>query len=368
MNPNTYIFTGGGTGGHLYPGIAIADELIRLDPGATIVFTCSDRPGDRRILDPLDYVVVPQPVRPLTHLKTPLEIFGFLHAWRKSKALARTLIEDLKPRAVLGLGGFAAGPVVCVASQKKIRCGLLNLDIIPGRANRYLANRVERIFTQFESSADYFPPRLLDRIEHTGCPIRSLICGAEHQDGVEFFGVNPKLKTLLVFGGSMLAESLTQAFIELRNDLKEFNDTWNILLVVGKQMLTEATQAFENHNVIILEYCNRMDLAYSVADLAVSRGGAGTVAELTATRTPAVILPYPFHRDRQQYRNVSDMVITGSAVVIQDKSDPKINAESFRKTLLPILRNPSILQRMKSNIKPKFFPAAATIAKWLTTT
>ena len=166
----------------------------------------------------------------------------------------------------------------------------------------------------------------------------------------------------------MLAESLTQAFIELRNDLKEFNDTWNILLVVGKQMLTEATQAFENHNVIILEYCNRMDLAYSVADLAVSRGGAGTVAELTATRTPAVILPYPFHRDRQQYRNVSDMVITGSAVVIQDKSDPKINAESFRKTLLPILRNPSILQRMKSNIKPKFFPAAATIAKWLTTT
>ena len=365
MNSNTYIFAGGGTGGHLYPGIAVADELVKLDPEATIVFACSDRPGDRMILDPLGYVVVPQPVRPLTGLKNPLGIFTFLRAWRKSKALAKMLLEDLKPRAVFGLGGFAAGPVVSIATKKKIRCGLLNLDIVPGRANLYLADRVEKIFTQFEASTDYFPDNLSSRIQHTGCPIRSSICSVERQDGVKFFGINPKLSTLLVFGGSALAESLTQAFVELRNDLKEFQDTWNILLVIGKQMLPEAKRAFENQNVMILEYCNRMDLAYSVADLTVCRGGAGTVAELTATKTPAVILPYPFHQDRQQYKNVSDLVINGSAIVVKDKCDPKINAESLRKQLLPILRNPSTLQQMKSSIQSQPFPAAKTIARWL---
>lgn len=367
MNSNTYILAGGGTGGHLYPGIAIADELVKLDPGATIVFACSDRSGDRKILDPLDYAIVPQLVRPLTHMRKPFGIPGFLRTWYKSKSLARALICDLKPRAVLGLGGYAAGPVICVAAKKNIRCGLLNLDIIPGRANQYLAKCVEKIFTQFESTADYLPDNLGSRIQHTGCPIRSDICSGERPDGMKFFGINPKLKTLLVFGGSALAESLTQAFIELRDDLKEFQDTWNILLVVGKQMLPEAKRAFEHSSVVIMEYCNRMDLAYSVADLTVCRGGAGTVAELTATRTPAVILPYPYHQDRQQYKNVSDLVIAGSAIVVQDNSDPEINAESFRKQLLPILRAPSILQQMKSNIKPQLFPAAATIAKWLAT-
>ncbi len=365
MNSNTYILAGGGTGGHLYPGIAIADELIKLDPKATIVFACSDRQADRKILDPLDYAVVPQPVRPLTQLKIPFGILPFMRAWKKSKAIAKTLLDDTKPRAVLGLGGFAAGPVIRIASQKKIRCGLLNLDIIPGRANQYLAKRVEKIFTQFESSVDYFPVNLSSRIQHTGCPLRAAIRNGERFDGVRFFNINPKLKTLLVFGGSALAKSLTQTLMELSNDLKEFQETWNILLIVGKQMLPEATQVFENQNVTVLEYCDRMDLAYSVADLVVSRGGAGTIAELTATRTPAIILPYPYHQDRQQYKNASDLVIEGSAIVIKDKSDPKINAKRLGKELLPILRDPSILEQMKTDIKSQPFPAAKIIAKWL---
>jgi len=106
MNSNTYIFAGGGTGGHLYPGIAIAEELVKLDPDATIIFACSDRPVDRKILDPLEYVVVPQPARPLTYLKRQnlLGILAFVYGWKKSTTLAKTLLNDLKPRAVFGLG------------------------------------------------------------------------------------------------------------------------------------------------------------------------------------------------------------------------------------------------------------------------
>ncbi len=365
MRPNTYIFAGGGTGGHLYPGIAIADELVKLDPDATIVFVCSNRPGDRKILDPLPYVVVPQPVRPLPRWTKLLGVIAFFRAWRKSKTLARQLIDDLNPHVVFGLGGFAAGPVVSVAAQKKIRCGMINLDIIPGHANRYLATQVDKIFTQFESTADYFPDNLLDRVQHTGYPIRASICNADRQEGVKFFGINPRRKTLLVFGGSALAESLTRTFLELRDDLKAFAETWNVLLVVGAKMLPEAQAAFEDQNVTVVEYCDRMDLAYSVADLTVSRGGAGTVAELAATKTPSVILPYPYHQDRQQYKNASDLVIAGSAIVVKDQIDPKLNAQSFRQKLMPIMRDSIALQQMKNSMQSHPFPAAAVIAKWM---
>ena len=137
MSRNTYIFAGGGTGGHLYPGLAVADELRRVDEDAVVVFACSNRSIDRQILDSLDYPVVPQPVLPLP--KSPLKFVSFLRAWKQSKALASTLLNDLKPHAVLGLGGFAAGPVVQEAAKKSVPTAMLNPDSIPGKANRFLA-------------------------------------------------------------------------------------------------------------------------------------------------------------------------------------------------------------------------------------
>ncbi|MCD4823069.1 MAG: UDP-N-acetylglucosamine--N-acetylmuramyl-(pentapeptide) pyrophosphoryl-undecaprenol N-acetylglucosamine transferase [Phycisphaerae bacterium] len=366
MGRDTYIFAGGGTGGHLCPGLAVAEELTNIDPQALVVFACSNRPIDRKILDSSDCAVVPQPVRPL--YKNPLKLPGFLRAWRRSNALARNLIADLKPRAVLGLGGFAAGPMVNVAGRLGLPTAMLNPDAIPGKANRYLSRRVDKIFTQFECTSQYFVPEVQERIEVVGCPVRRHLCQGSRAEAMEYFGLLPERKVLLVFGGSTLAESITDSMIALAGDLDEFADDWQVLIAVGAKKIRETKQAFNARAIHarVLEYFDRMDLAYAAADLAVCRGGAGTVAELVATGTAAVILPYPWHADRQQYYNTADLVQAGGAILVEDSGNGILNAESLRRDLLNILRDAETLQLMQDDVKTAHqYAAAKTVAKWL---
>lgn len=367
MNENTYIFAGGGTGGHLYPGLAVAEELVCIDEGALIVFACSNRAIDRRILEASNYAIVPQPVLPMP--SNPLKFMSFLLAWRNSKALASEMLADLQPRAVLGLGGFAAGPVVQVAAKRGTPTAMLNPDSVPGKANRFLARRVDVIFTQFSSTANCFAPELQPRVSTVGCPVRpGLLQGSRAEALSHFSGLRADRKTLLVFGGSKLAESITQAFIALAKDFDEIAGQWQLLLVVGADMLEEMRKTYAGLAVsaTIIKYCQRMDLAYALADLAVCRGGAGTVAELSATGTPAVIMPYPHHKDRQQYLNPAELVQANAARIVEDHSDPAINADTLRAELFPILRDAENLAAMQSAAKTTARPhVAKDIATWL---
>ncbi len=345
MSRSVYILAGGGTGGHVYPGLAVAEALRRRDAEAMIVFACSGRAIDRAILDPLDYAVVPQPVQPFPRgwRQWP----GFLLAWRRSTKLARRLLDDLRPRAVLGLGGFAAGPVVHVALRRRVPSALLNPDAVAGKANRHLARRVDAIFTQFPATAGAFPSDLRAKVRCVGCPVRETILHGERDRALEHFGLRKDRHTLLVFGGSTLAASLTEAVSSLAGDLRALGETWQVLAVTGAQRQASTAAALGDAGVA-LAYCDRMDLAYAAADLAMSRGGAGTVAELTATGTPAVILPYPHHADRQQYRNAQSLLEAGAAKVVDDRADPAGNTESLRRELLPILRNPERLASLQA--------------------
>jgi UDP-N-acetylglucosamine--N-acetylmuramyl-(pentapeptide) pyrophosphoryl-undecaprenol N-acetylglucosamine transferase len=368
MDRPTYIIAGGGTGGHMYPGLAVADQLTRQDPDSLVVFACSSRPIDRRILDETDYAIVPQPTRPLR--RNPVKIPGFLWAWHRSLKIARRMLDDLRPRAVLGLGGFAAGAPVREAAARSIPTAMLNPDIVPGKANRYLAKRVEVIFVQFESTRDCFAPEIRDRVRVVGCPTRPHLLEGSRDEAFEYFDLYPDRKTLLVFGGSILAESITDTICILAEDMDEFAEKWQVLMFVGAQKLDAARQVFNNRAIraTVLEYCDRMDLAYAITNLAVCRGGAGTVAELSATATPAVVLPYPYHSDRQQYLNIEERVEAGCALLVEDRGVPSINADELRPQLLPILREPSRLESMKSAAKSTSRSrAAAEVAEWMAT-
>ncbi|HDY65763.1 MAG TPA: UDP-N-acetylglucosamine--N-acetylmuramyl-(pentapeptide) pyrophosphoryl-undecaprenol N-acetylglucosamine transferase [Phycisphaerae bacterium] len=366
MGRNTYIFAGGGTGGHLYPALAVAEELTHLDEEAMVIFACSSRAVDRRILDPLDYPICAQPVRPLT--KHPFRLLGFWGAWRKSITLGENLLRDLRPKAVLGLGGFAAGPVVRVAARRGIPTALLNPDVVVGRANRYLSRRVDAVFTQFASTAGCFPSTVRDKIHTVGCPVRSQLLKPDREEGMRFFALDPARKTLLVFGGSMLASSITDAIVALGGDLDKFADDWQIILVAGPQKQTEVERTFASLaiRVVVLPYCERMDLGYAAADLVLCRGGAGTIAELTATGTPAVVLPYPHHADRQQYLNAAGLLEAAAAKIVEDRCDPLANAEALRAELLPILHDGELLGAMRTaarDFQPRH--AAREVAEWL---
>ncbi len=366
MTPRTYILAGGGTGGHLYPGLAVAERLRELDPGCTVVFACSAREIDRRILDPLDYAVVPQPVRPL-----PRGARGwgaFLLAWGRSVRLAKALVRDLRPAGVLGLGGFAAGPVVRQAGRAGIRTALLNPDAVPGKANRYLARRVDAVFTQFESTRAHFPPPVQTRVHAVGCPVRRSLLGGEREEALRHFDLREGRRVLVVNGGSLGARSVNEAVLALRDELAPLADAWQVLHITGRDRFDEVAGAWSagSLHVRTLPYCERMDLAYAAADLIVGRSGASSVAELVATATPAVLVPYPGHRDRQQYLNAEPLVERGAAVVVEDRQDAAGNADAFRASLLPLLREPARLDAMRhaaQTARPS--DAAGAVARWL---
>ncbi|MGA2265897.1 MAG: UDP-N-acetylglucosamine--N-acetylmuramyl-(pentapeptide) pyrophosphoryl-undecaprenol N-acetylglucosamine transferase [Phycisphaerae bacterium] len=367
MAEELYIFAGGGTGGHLYPGLAVAEELIARRPGAKVVFACSGRAIDRRILDPLPYVIVPQPVRPFP--KNPSGWPGFLAAWAKSARLARRLVADLRPAGVLGLGGFAAAPIVIRAAAAGVPTALLNPDAVPGKANRALAAKADVIFSQFPSTQEAFPPGLRGKVRCVGCPVRRGLAGASRAEGLARFGLRSGRRTLLIFGGSLLAEALGEAVERLAGDLAGFASTWQVVHISGSPSARRIERTLKDQGLAVCtqSYCDRMDLAYAAADLVLARAGAVTVAELAATGKPAVLMPYPHHADRHQFLNAAALAQAGAAVVCEDFKDPAATAAALGGVLLPLLGDADALASMCQAAAKLATQssAASTVAQWL---
>lgn len=361
-----YVFAGGGTAGHLAPALAVAEALRTRQPDAAIVILCTTRSVDERFLREVPYGVVAQPVKPLP--RGPLEAPGFLVAWVRSCRMARSILQDVKPAAVLGLGGYAAGPMVRTAARRQVPTALLNPDAIPGKANRFLAGSVDLIFTQFRESARHFPSKLSGKIRHVGCPLRPGVGQGDRSEAMRGFGLHPGSRTLAVMGGSLGAGSINDAMGVLAPWLAESVPGWQVLHVTGVGKAGDVENAYRRLGVhaAVLEFCDRMDLFYAAADLVIARGGANTVAELTASATPAVILPYPYHKDQHQRHNAAAMVAVHAAAVVDDLIEPRLTAQGLKKVLEKLLCNPARLADMAAAagaLAPG--DAARRVADWL---
>ena len=399
MGGPIYIFAGGGTGGHVYPGVAVAGELGRIVPRARVIFACSNRAIDRRVLDPLPYGVVVQPIRTMPRSARGWGAFGL--SLIRSAGLAREMLRNLQPAAVLGLGGFAAWPVVSRASRRGVATALLNPDAVPGVANRRLAGRVDAIFTQFESTGDAFGPSTRGKIRVVGCPVRSSFLTADRDEAMRHFHLNGELKTLLVNGGSLGAASINRAFEAIRDEMDDLSHQWQVLHITGECDSQPAETCRAGGMVVrTLGYCRRMDLAYSAADLVLGRCGASSAAELSATGTPAVLMPYPHHADRQQFLNAASLVERGAAIVCEDRiidlrianairpwrialrirarftrqssfgntsvNNTSANAAALRGTLLGLMRDAAALEAMRQSADMGDQSSAAEqVARWL---
>ncbi len=351
----------------MFPALAVAEELTRLQPGCRIVFACSDRDIDRRVLSATPYAFVVQPIHSM-----PRGLRGwrdFTHAYLAGRRLANTLLGDLRPAAVFGLGAFAAVPVTQAAAHAGVRTALMSIDATSGLANRRLARKVDVIFTQFEQTSDAFGQSAV-KVETVGCPVRPGLISGDVERARKVFGIRPDRKTLLIMAGSLGAESINQAVAEIGPDLDELADEWQVLHVSGPGKFEQVARADNGaiHRSVV-EFCERMDLAYSAADLVLCRSGAATVGELSAVAVPAVLMPYPYHRDRQQVRNAAEMVSAGAAVLVDDAVDPARNADSLRASLLEIMRRNERLDAMRASAKGLSRPGAAEqIARWLSRT
>ena len=360
------LIAGGGTGGHLLPGIAVLEALEARGVRVDARFLVTQRRFDGEFLGKRGLIWQTQPVRPMT--SRPWRWPGILQAWRESLHLAEKAILHHESEVVLGLGGFGSGPAGKTAAGLGVPLAVLNPDVLPGRANRFLQSRAERIFLQWERTAEHFKANAPTVV--TGTPLRKAALRGDRRAGIEFFDLDPNKKTLLITGASQGAMTINQAALALLEPLSEFAETWQLLHLTGGLSFRKMQQTYRRTQsgvtCRVVEFVEEMALAWSVADLIVSRAGAGMVAEIAAAGLPAVFLPYPFHRDQHQRLNAKVLEEADAAVICKDKIAPRKNLECLWPVLADLMSDESRRNELGQNARKLGRPDAAdTVAKHL---
>jgi UDP-N-acetylglucosamine--N-acetylmuramyl-(pentapeptide) pyrophosphoryl-undecaprenol N-acetylglucosamine transferase len=337
-----FVIAGGGTGGHLYPGLAVAQAIQAVQPDFEVTVFGTRRPIDHKLASACAYELVQQSVQPF-----PAKFWRwprFLWSWRQSVREARERFAERKPTAVLGLGGYAAGPPIVAAAKQGIPTALFNPDAVPGRANRKLAPKVDCVFVQWHETVEHFSH--VHEIKVTGCPIRPEFAAATRKAGCRAFRIDEDRPTILITGASQGARSINAACMELF-DLWRVATKWQIIHLTGEADVEMCRAQYKEAGVEArtLAYTDHMALAMAAADIVVSRAGASTLAEITAMGIPAVLLPYPFDKKQHQMANAKILEESRAAVVVQDKNNPKDNARRMRDALRELMK--SDLRRSK---------------------
>ena len=311
-----FIISGGGTGGHIFPAIAIANEIKAREPEAEILFVGAEGKMEMEKVPAAGYKIVGLKIQgikrslSLSNLLVPFKLLGALNE-------ASKIIKEFKPDAVIGVGGYASGAVLYSAAQKKIPTLIQEQNSFPGITNRILSRRVKRICVAYEGMERFFPA---SKIVMTGNPVRSEIVapGNARNEAFTFFELDPSRFTVLVVGGSLGARSINQAMAGCVRKLVE--NGIQVLWQTGKGNAEQAREAVQNlgNAVKVHEFIARMDLAYAVSNLVVSRAGAIAVSELCLVKKPCILVPFPFAAEDHQTSNAKSLSDNGAAVLLRD--------------------------------------------------
>jgi len=348
MGDKCFFFAGGGTGGHIYPAVAVAEQIVKIQPRAKIHFFCSSRSIDEQILGQsgLEYTQLAAKGFSVR----PGKLIDFCSSFLASYKIAKEVITKSSEAVVIGAGGFVSGPVCLAAHKCKVPIMLLNVDIVPGRANKIISHWADEIFVQFEETSQYFA-RKNAKVSVVGCPLRSGFCNPEPSKAIEQLGLDRDKKTLLITGASSGSANINRVVCSLLEKLDAFADNWQIVHLAGvsnyEKIKSEYGDAKIGHTV--LGYFDDMANLLAAADLVIGRSGAVSVAEFAAAVTPSICMPYPYHRDRHQYLNAGKLVEAGAAVIVDDLPDEKGRAEWLWEELEELMKDEKKRQEMKGS-------------------
>ncbi len=348
MDDKCFFFAGGGTGGHIYPAIAVAEQLIKVRPGARIHFFCSNRDIDERILGQTDFEYTRLEAKGFS--VWPGQFISFCSSFLSSYKIAREAISKSKNSVVIGAGGFVSGPVCLAAHRLKVPIGLLNVDIVPGRANKLIARWADRIFLQFEDTERHFARDNVS-VSVVGCPLRSGFSNPQPERAIEQLGLDGGKKTLLITGASSGSENINTAACSLLGKLDAFAGDWQIVHLAGQNNFEKVQGWYSGAKISykVLGYFDDMTSLLAAADLVIGRSGAVSVAEFAAAAVPSICMPYPYHKDRHQYLNAGELVEAGAAIMVDDLPDEKDRAQWLWEELEELMRNQDKRQDMKKN-------------------
>ncbi len=342
-----YIISGGGTGGHIFPAIAIADALRADDPSAEILFVGANGRMEMERVPKAGYEIIGLDImgiqRRLTlkNLKVPFMLM-------KSLANARKIIKDFSPDIAIGVGGYASGPLLRVASALGVPTLIQEQNSYPGITNKLLAKKAASICVAYEKMDRFFPS---EKVKLTGNPVRSEVVriANKREEGLTYFNLDPSKKTLLIIGGSLGAKSINDALIELHPEISDVLG-FQILWQTGKryfERVEESVQASEKDKVHITRFIDRMDLAYAAADIIISRAGALSISELCLVAKPTILIPSPNVSEDHQTKNAMALVERDAAILIRDNA---IEA-SLIEELLKFKEDGSRMTSLSKNIK-----------------
>lgn len=312
------IISGGGTGGHLFPALAIADAIRKKEPSAAILFVGARGKIEMERVPRAGYEIEGLDIRGLQrslsaeNLKFPIRLL-------KSIKRSFEILENFRPHIAVGVGGYASGPLLWAAGRKRIPAVIQEQNSYPGITNRILGKKARKIFVAYRELESFFDPR---KVMLTGNPVRQdlLNVASKRDEALEFFGLQSRLKTILLTGGSLGARTLNQSAEAHLNELK--NRDIQLIWQTGKFYypgIKERIAANAGQHVKLKEFIGRVDLAYAAADLIIARAGAGTISELCVVGKPVILVPSPNVAEDHQTKNAMALVKEHAADLIPDR-------------------------------------------------
>ena len=337
------IIAGGGTGGHIFPAIAIANALKALQPDIEILFVGAEGKMEMEKVPQAGYKIVGLYIAGYNRssiLKNILLPFKLT----KSFTQVRKILNDFKPHAVVGVGGYSSFPVVRLAQTRGIPTFIHESNSFAGKSNMILGARAKKIFVASYGMDKFFPE---EKILMTGNPVRNIFSGNKisRKEALDFFGLKEEMKTVFVVGGSLGAKSINTV---IENNLDFFKEN-NLQLIwqTGKEYAPSAAGAEEERtNIWTNAFINNMEYAYAAADIVVSRAGAMAIAELCVVGKPVIFVPYPHASEDHQTANANELVAKHAAIMIKDTG---VN-DKLISTIALLANDPVKANELKENI------------------
>lgn len=347
------MISGGGTGGHIYPALAIANAWMELHPDSDVLFVGAIGKMEMQKVPEAGFEIIGLPVAGLQrslsreNLSFPIKLF-------KSLRLAGRLLKDFHPNVVVGVGGYASGPLLYMAQRRGIPTLIQEQNSYAGLTNKLLAKKAKTICVAYPGMERFFAA---EKIVYTGNPVRKDILDltGKRASALAHFGLQADRKTILVLGGSLGARTLNQAVLK---DIEGLNRDYQVLWQSGKFYFKELLQSLNGKaydHIHLREFVREMDLAYAAADLVVSRAGALSVSELSLVAKPVIFVPSPNVAEDHQTKNAMAYVNEQAAILLQDSAA----VGSLKSSADQLLADQTTCEQLSANLKKLAKPHAA---------
>lgn len=349
MKPYNFLLSGGGTGGHIYPAIAIADELKARYPDANFLFVGAKNKMEMEKIPKAGYKIEGLWI---SGIQRKLTVDNLVFPLKLSSSLLRAnkIIKKFKPDVAIGTGGFASGPTLIMANSKNIPTVVQEQNSFPGITNKYLSKKANKICVAYDGLERFFPE---DKLVKTGNPVRQdlLFIHNKVKEAKAHFKLDSKKQTILILGGSLGARKINE-LVESNIDLFEKLDV-QVIWQCGKLYFEEYKKYDSKQHVQVHQFINNMDLAYAAADIIISRSGASSVSELCIVGKPVIFIPSPNVAEDHQTKNAKSIADKHGAILLTEKE-----LDTFPIVFETLLKDKGKQEHLSENIKELALPSA----------